>query len=491
MASTTTRQRTDSSTDDLRWSYALAAVVASGIVFVGALGTVMLRTLHRFHVHAFDLGIFSQGTWLLSRFEWPFFSTIRGLPLFADHSSYILILLAPLYWLFPSSTTLVVVGLVAAVAVGPLAFSVARGAGAGPVLSAVTGVVALMQPALHWQIRDSFHPELLVVPLAVAAIALLQRNRDIWALGAVVLALTAKEDVGLLVVPLGLVVAWVMGKRRVGFTIAGLGAAAFLLNFLVLLPAWSPTGELLYSYRYAALGDTPLSIVAGLLTKPDAWWDVLTDPVRIGYGVALVLSMPLAVLAPRWLLVGLPTLLANIFTGHSYQFSIAWHYTAYLIVAVVLAAAYGAARAERWDHRRATTVAVGVMLVGAAVTWVITGPARAWAPGDSDHPERIRAVLAEIPDDAGVSAWTTFVPHLSERVTVNLFPNPFVEHNYGAQGGYGALGSDVPDPTEVDYVFVRLDSYRDYDVLIADLRASEEFSVVVYDDPFLLLGRTG
>jgi len=46
------------------------------------------------------LGIFDQGVWLRSRLKDPFV-TIRGLPLFGDHASSILVLVAPLYWLWP------------------------------------------------------------------------------------------------------------------------------------------------------------------------------------------------------------------------------------------------------------------------------------------------------------------------------------------------------------------------------------------------------
>ena len=47
-----------------------------------------------FQQPGFDLGIFDQGIWLLSRFKSPFV-TIMGLNLFGDHASYILLLLRP------------------------------------------------------------------------------------------------------------------------------------------------------------------------------------------------------------------------------------------------------------------------------------------------------------------------------------------------------------------------------------------------------------
>ena len=59
----------------------------------------------------FDLGIFDQGVWLLSRLRNPFV-TIRGLPLFGDHASYILVLVAPLYWIWPDPRLLLLLQVV-------------------------------------------------------------------------------------------------------------------------------------------------------------------------------------------------------------------------------------------------------------------------------------------------------------------------------------------------------------------------------------------
>jgi uncharacterized membrane protein len=45
----------------------------------------------------YDMGIFDQGVWLLSRFHAPFV-TVMGRDLFGDHTSFILLLAVPLYW---------------------------------------------------------------------------------------------------------------------------------------------------------------------------------------------------------------------------------------------------------------------------------------------------------------------------------------------------------------------------------------------------------
>jgi len=53
---------------------------------------------------AFDFGLYDQGIWLLSRGHAPFV-TLMGRNLFGDHSSFILVLLVPLYWIFATTTT--------------------------------------------------------------------------------------------------------------------------------------------------------------------------------------------------------------------------------------------------------------------------------------------------------------------------------------------------------------------------------------------------
>lgn len=435
----------------------------------------------RYHIHAFDLGIFAQGTWLLSQIKEPFV-TVRGLHLFADHSSYILVLLAPIYAVFPSASTLIIVTVLALAASSVLAFAVAKEAGAQQWLAFAVAALFLISPAVEWQVRDVFHPEILVIPLMLATVWLVQRNKDGWAIVATLIALTAKEDVGLLVVPLGLAVVWAFGKRRTGFTIAAAGVAGFLLNFLVLLPAWSPTGELLYSYRYSHLGETPLDIIVGVATSPDVWIDTITDPTKIWYVAALVLAMPLAMLSWRWLLVGLPALAANVLSTHGYQYEIPWHYTAYLIVVVTLAAAFGAAKLPSIGRRWIRTSIVAATVLIPVVIWVAAAPVKVWAEPHTDH-ARISSMLAIIPADASVSAWTTLVPHLANRQEVYLFPNPFENYYYGYDS------ADSPDGVRPDYIALRLDSYRDFDAIFTGLVGSGEYTVFYDDHPFRLLRR--
>lgn len=462
-----------------------AVVAIAAVVFLALYGTFMVWQYRRFHVHAFDFGIFDQGLWLLSRFEEPFV-TVRGLHLFADHSSYILVFLVPLYWLVPAQEVLILVtvGLLAAGA--PLVYAVARRFGATPWLAAVVGVGYLLHPAVAWNARDGFHPELFVIPLALAGFLLVLQDREWLGLALFGLALLAKEDVALLLAPLGIYLAAVEGRRRTGVILVVGAITAFLVSFFVLLPHFNG-GELLYTDRYDRFGQGVLGIIGGVLTKP---WLVVTTafaPEKLGYVTALLLPLPLAVLAPRVLLVGVPALLANVLSDHVYQYSIRWHYTVYLLVVVALAAAAGSARVTRLSGNARLAIGVGSLVVAigfqiALAPNPLASPER-WADTAEDQ-QVIRDAVALVPPDATVSAMGTIVPHLTHRPVVYQFPNPWQRLNYGP------VDVVLPDPEDVEWVVVRTDTYPEFLPVLEELRRSGSFRVIVDESPVVVLQRT-
>ena len=83
-----------------RWARRLPEGVLGVLLALWTAEFIWLPMLRydRFGTFGFDLGIYDQGTWLLSRAKDPFV-TIRGLELFGHHVNVILLLLAPFYWL--------------------------------------------------------------------------------------------------------------------------------------------------------------------------------------------------------------------------------------------------------------------------------------------------------------------------------------------------------------------------------------------------------
>ena len=332
--------------------------VAAG-VFVVVFGLLILHRHRTFGTFNFDLGIFDQGLWLLSRAETPFI-TLRGLHLFGDHSSYLMLPVVPLYWVLPDVRAMLILT-VAVLALGaPVVWAAARGEGLSPTVSAALAVGYLFHPATQWSTWDNFHPETLTIPLLIGAFALGQRNRFVAMVALLVLVLAAKEDAALVVVPFAIYVWWRWRRPVVAVAVAALAVGAFLLNTLVLLPMFSPTGELIYTGRYAQFGEGLGGALVGMVTNPGKVVAELATIDRLGYLAGMLLPLATCLFAPELLAVGLPITLANLLSIHVYQHELKWHYTSYLIAVVAMAAVVGARRhghpPARHPHRRALAV---------------------------------------------------------------------------------------------------------------------------------------
>lgn len=461
-----------------RLDWYLVTVAVATVVFIATFSVRMVQQYQRFGINNFDLGIFDQGLWLLSRLQDPFL-TVRGVHLFGDHTSYLMIPLAPLYWVAPHAETLLVFTVVLMAVGAPLAYLAARAIGAPSLLAAVVAIGYLAAPATQWNVHDTFHPELFVVPLLIGSFLLFGRERSGWAIALALTALLAKEDAALIVVPFGLLVWWWFGRRRDGLIIAGAGVAFLLLAFQVLLPSLSPTGEMLYQWRYARLGSGFLGIAAGLVIHPEVLGEALLDPQRWQYLGLVVLPMPLALVAPRALLVALPAALANLVSTHPYQYEIEYHYSTYLLIGVVLAAVIGAKQLGAWEGRGWRYGAVAVSAV-AALAFVSWSPLSTPWSQPHEHHEAAREAIALIPADAAVSAWNRYVPHLTHRTTIYEFPNPWERLNYSAPG------LALPDPADVEWVLARRGEFQS---VTDELLASGDWEVVYDREPVLLLHR--
>jgi uncharacterized membrane protein len=432
-----------------RWrrrSPSVAQLVMAAIV-VGYIAFFTRRSLdihHALGTASYDSALYDQGVWLLSRFETPFV-TLMGRNLFGDHASFILLLLVPVYWLWPAA--------------GVLFFSqsVAIGAGAIPIflyarrrldsewLAAALGAAYLMHPAVGWTNLENFHPDsFLGVFVGFAIWAALERRWKTYVVF-VLLSLSVKEDASLVLVPLGV---WVGLKRdwRIGVATV-LGSLAFMA-FAMLLVMRSLIGvPTRNSWRIPFGG--PRGLVDTALTNPTDLIDHLRRDGRPWYLVQM--TAPFAWLfarRPSVALISGVVLFTNVLSTFWYQYQIEYHYSLVAVPALSLGTVYaiGAMKGSRsTSGRTALTIDVRSLAVGTvAIAAVITS--FLWAPvpwgrtpqfyGDpsNEWASSAREIIDLVPDDAIVSAHYRITPHLAHREEIYQFPVPFRSVLYGPNG---------------------------------------------------------
>jgi len=370
--------------------------------------------------NSFDLGLFDQWVWLVSRGLAPVSSQSADLHLLTDHGAWLVYGLAPLYALLPSLQWLL------ALQAASLAFTavplwiLARDAGLPPRLRWTVCGLWWLQPVVFNTNLFDFHPEVLAMPLLAALVIAARRQRS-WAWSGLILLILGCRD-GLALVTLGLALEQMVRRR---WRLAGLGLG-LSLGWLALLGGWLyPLLTARYpgvnagASRYSYLGDSIAAIALGLLQHPQR---VLAHVDWAGAAVyLLLLALPLL---PFWRRASLPTLLAavplfavNILSESGAQRSLVHHYSLPLAVIGVVAALDGLASdgARRVPWRRIAWAAA--CWAALAKPWFFSGP---YLNRLALVPESRSAIALVRPGDA-VATTSYLAPHLSGRPML-IFP---------------------------------------------------------------------
>ena len=430
------------------------AVALGGLIaaYVATFGTLTWFQHENFGTFGYDMGLYDQGIWLVSRFKDPFV-TIRGLNFFAHHVNLITLLFVPAYWLGAGPHFLYLVETVwMALGALPL-FLLARDRLESGWLAVAVAGSFLLYPALEWINWWHFHPDALIITPLLVAWWLATRRRWGWFAVAVAVALACKEDAALAVLMLGLVLA-VLGQRRAGLVTAAAGAGWFLVATKVVIPAAGGGAGPFYQELFPGFGDSLGEIVWNLVAHPSRLLGLATLPDRLTYFwqiMAPVGGGPLA--APLVLLISVPQTVINVASGHALTHDIHYHYSAIVLTGVFLATVEGMAWIGRGPGTRRALVAVLLTTsLAANVAWSPSPLGRQyddgiWARAEPRH-ATVRAALRLVPAGAGVSASYNLIPHLTHRTYAYEFPNPWVVANWGAHG------ENPPDPATADYLVI-------------------------------------
>ncbi len=449
-------------------------MVAAGIVaFIAYHGIAAWNTHEGWNTYTFDLGVFDQGMWLMSRFKNPFV-TLMGRNLFGDHTSFILIPLVPLYWIAPSVKVLLFVQ-VAAVGMGAWpVFLIARDLIRDERIAAALAGAFLLQPVVAWAAADQFHPDAFEIPLLLFALWFMIHRRWPGFYAFVGLALLVKEDVPLLTLALGLYVA-VRHSRRVGLVTAGVSIGYFAFA-LAVLHHFNGVGTL-NGWRI------PFGGIGGLLETtvrhPGSLLAYLVGEGRPWYLWQLV--GPLALLplfAVGEMLIAFVPIASNVISTFAYQHDIEHHYGTLIVPVLMLATAFAIARLDPPAIRVDLTALIVVAAIAGTMAW---GP-KLFHPafgGEVDVPDgdAIHQAIEVIPPDASVAAYYRFTPHMDHRVEIYELTNPF----RAAYWGTGDLdGMRLPAADTVEYVIVPTLALEGDDFVAVRRELSRSFEIV-YD----------
>lgn len=276
-------------------------------------------------VPSWDLAIFAEAVKSYSNFSAPIVP-VKGheYNLLGDHFHPILALLGPVYRLFPSALTLVIAqDLLFAISAWPLVRVATKQA--GWLLASIIGIGYVTAWGLQTAVSSQFHEIAFAVPMLAWASAAFVEGRWVATMAWSAPLVLVKEDLGLTVMMVGLVLAWRGRDTIKSFAypvfFAAFGILAFVVTVKLLLPAFNASG----SWAYSLDGSEGRGNVT--LIERALW-----PSQKYGVIAMTILGAGIIGMASPWFWLIMPTIAWRFLGSVDYYWDWRnWHYNAILI----------------------------------------------------------------------------------------------------------------------------------------------------------------
>ena len=367
----------------------------------------------------FDLGIYDQVAYLLSRGKAPI-SSYLGFHHMGNHSAYSFYLLALPYLIYPSVYWLFGVQAVC-LALGALpTWMLARQAGLSEGLASAMAAAYLLHPIVFNVNMFDFHPEVMALPVMLLALWLARADRRVGFCLALLFILGCKASLSITIATMGLWLLLFEKRRFFGVVALSCGITWFLLTTQWIIPTFSGA-EAAALGRYKELGgDSVLEVAKNLFLKPDLVLGKVFSRASLQYLGLLFLPFVWG-LSPRSLkplMVTIPLILINMLSANGSQRDLVHQYSLpilpFLLLAVIdsLAHGQGLLRQRRW------------ILIWALIVFLALAKYGRYHPeytSQLDTWQASREALALIAPQEGVITDNWHAAQLSHRQFIQLF----------------------------------------------------------------------
>ncbi len=382
------------------------------------------QTINRhlnFNSHAFDLGIYTQVIYLYSQGQLAY-SSLKHMILLADHFGPILILFAPIYKLFPSAITLLIIqALFVSLSSIPI-YLIARDRLKSTLLSLLITLGFLTSVGITSAIIFDFHlATISVLPLSLILYCWCFKKWRAYFIF-LVLSVLFKEDVPLLLLGLGIFELFQKQIRVGSLTMIFSLISFYLIKVNLMEFLWHGGASAYISISIFPL-DSPVDLFLLFLTRPMLFLDqIFNSPIKIDTLNALLRQFGyLPVLSPLAWITAFPHLYFRFTSNYWQSWSTLYHHNASLIpfltVSTVLAI----------EKFKISKRAVILLLLFSIFTNGLSPNSYIWSTfslnlQSSNRYSYLNHALANIPPNTPVSAQSPIVPHLANREKIYLFP---------------------------------------------------------------------
>ena len=417
--------------------------------------------IYSFSTPTYDFGIFSQMFYHMKESGLPMTTVERDglLSHFHVHVSPIWYLLLPFYSLIPTPVTLQVLqAAVIASAVIPL-WKIGKHHGLSGAGRMLICAVLLLYPAFSGGTSYDIHENCFLTPLILWLFYGIDKKNTAVIAIFTLLTLMVKEDAAVYVAVIAL---WLIVKTALRFRkseydslLTGIAMLAVsLIYFLLVTSFLAKIGDGVMTYRYDNFiydgSSSLITVIKSVILNPMKAVYECVDKEKLRF-IALtmlpLLGMPLLTRRYERYILLIPYVLVNLMSDYQYQHDIFFQYTfgstAFLMYLTVINVAD-----LKINWKQLTTLIIAAVVSAGCFGWVVV-------PKAINYPvncvrcfvyyQNIRDTLAQIPEDASVTATTFYTTALSQREvlydvryssTAHLLQTEYVVLNVSAENEY-------------------------------------------------------
>jgi len=417
--------------------------------------------IYSFSTPTFDFGIFSQMFYHMKESGLPMTTVERDglLSHFHVHVSPIWYLLLPFYSLIPTPVTLQVLqAAVITSAVIPL-WKIGKHHGLSGAGRMLICAVLLLYPAFSGGTSYDIHENCFLTPLILWLFYGIDKKNTAVIAIFTLLTLMVKEDAAVYVAVIAL---WLIVKTALRFRksehdslLTGIAMLAVsLIYFLLVTSFLAKIGDGVMTYRYDNFiydgSSSLITVIKSVILNPMKAVYECVDKEKLRF-IALtmlpLLGMPLLTRRYERYILLIPYVLVNLMSDYQYQHDIFFQYTfgstAFLMYLTVINVAD-----LKINWKQLTTLIIAAGVSAGCFGWIVVSKAVKYPVNCVryfEYYQNIRDTLAQIPEDASVTATTFYTTALSQREvlydvryssTAHLLQTEYVVLNVSAENEY-------------------------------------------------------
>jgi len=448
-----------------------------------------------------DLGCFDQVVWMASKGHSLVNTSNFSTPIhwLGFHFQPVLFAFVLLYKIDPTVNWFMLTqGAALAISAWPI-FLIAERVTASQKAAFMWSLAYLCNPFMLNAAAWDFHPVSLAVPLIALGLLAVERKQAILLVTVSIMLLTCKENMGVTVAGLGLLYGMRNRAWSVGLGLFLAGIAAFVLIVTVIMPSYSFTGQhpmfgenIERLGRYAWLGESPVEVIKNIFMQPvTVAQTVFVDMNGFHYIVVLLGSLLFfPVIALPWILPAAGDLAINLLSSVPLPRSIYSYHSVTLIPVLVVAAIHGGQKLTHlagWfsSERIATYILLMNLFQGYVhAPLPFPGSRNIWGPLNTIETfDEKASIVRDMIGTASASVQANIGAHFSQRTLIYRYPRKVGEADF--------VVLRLENPSMWNHLLPRYlnmnpEAYLDS---VSELLESDNYSVVFWDDPWLILKR--